>query len=133
MARFIILSILILQLSLPLFSPGRATATMVKKTVQQTGASSKAGQPKGASSKAGQQTGASSTAGRIVNSPSSVQSKVINIIVDRIESGSIYSKDGRKFEIGGSTKVINNRTPSIRIRTAELVFENGILVTVNLK
>ncbi len=153
MARLIVLGIFVLQLFLPLFSPGCATATTVKATAWQPGASSKAGQQPAASSKArqqkgvssvpgqqtgassttGQQAGASSTTGQILRRPPSVQTKVVNIVVDKIEGGSIYSKDGRKFSITGAAKVIDNRNLKIRKRTAELMFENGSLVTVELK
>jgi uncharacterized protein YabE (DUF348 family) len=58
---------------------------------------------------------------------------VINIVVDRIEGASIYSKDGRTFQVPSSTKVINNGHPGKKMRIAELIFENGNLVAVSIK
>ncbi len=62
-----------------------------------------------------------------------VQMEVVNIVVDRIEGASIYSKDWRTFKVPSSAKVINNRHGVTKMRTAELVFENGSLVAVTLK
>ena len=62
-----------------------------------------------------------------------MQRKVVNIVVDKIEEGAVYSKDGQKFEITSDTKVIDNSHPVTKMRTAELAFENGDLVTVTLK
>ena len=61
------------------------------------------------------------------SSPSSpsVQREVVNIVVDKIEGASIYSKDVEKFEIPSSAKVIDNSHRETKMRTAELVFENG--------
>ena len=56
-------------------------------------------------------TKASPAATSSLSPPSSVPSEVVNIVVDKIEGGAIYSKDGQKFEITSTTKVINN-TPS---------------------
>jgi hypothetical protein len=61
------------------------------------------------------------------------QREVLNIVVDRIEGASIYSKDGRSFQVPSSTKVINNTHKVTKMRTAELTFENGALVAVILK
>lgn len=63
----------------------------------------------------------------------SVERNVVNIFVDKIEGGAIYSTDGRKFEITGSTKVIDNSHPATKMPAAELSFENGDLVSVVLK
>jgi len=72
--------------------------------------------------------------------PASLQSgaanaDIANITVDRIEGGVIYSKDGRKFEISGSTRIIDNsRSNSAAVsKIAELHFQNGNLVQVILK
>ena len=130
MPRFIILSISILLLSLPLFSPCNAMAFMVKEGVAtQKGAPSKApakATPSQAPSKAKPATASS-------RSSHTVRREVANIFVDRIEDGVIYSKDGRKFEITGSTRIIDNSHPVTKMRAAELSFENGKLVAVSLK
>ena len=61
------------------------------------------------------------------------QREVINIVVDKIEDGVIYSKDGRTFQITSATKVVNNAGKATALRTAELVFQNSSLVTVIIK
>ncbi len=123
MPRFIILGIAILLLFLPWFSPYNAMAFTVKEGgATQKGAAS--------ASKATSKTAQAKIAPR--PSPS-VQREIVNIVVDRIEDGAMYAKDGRKFEITSSTRVINNTHPVTRMRTAELTFENGTLVAVILK
>ena len=61
--------------------------------------------------------------------------QVANIVVEKIEDGVIYSTDGQKFEIAGSTRVIDNSRShsAARTRTAELYFDNGSLVQVVLR
>jgi len=59
--------------------------------------------------------------------------KVVNIVVDKIEDGAIYSADGTKYEITGQTRVFNNRQSSSKLRTAELFFHKGNLVAVSIK
>ena len=61
--------------------------------------------------------------------------QVVNIVVDRIDGDTVYARDGRKFEIGASTKVIDNsrKHQATRTRTAELFFANGSLESVSLK
>lgn len=61
------------------------------------------------------------------------QRTITNIVLDKMENGIIYSKDGRKFIITGSTKIFENINPESKMRLAELVFENGSLVSVNIK
>ncbi|GKT08978.1 hypothetical protein [Desulforhabdus sp. TSK] len=55
---------------------------------------------------------------------------VMNIILDRIQDGHVYSQDGRRFQITRGTKLIDNRNSGIKIRTAELFFVGGTLSTV---
>ena len=57
---------------------------------------------------------------------------VVNIVVDRIEGSTIYSKDGKRFEINDSTTVIDSSRDAKK-RTAELVFRNGTLAIVTFK
>ncbi len=123
MPRFLILGIAVLLLFLPLFSPCCAMAFTVQEgtTVIQKGAPAKAPHK------------AAPAATSSLSPPSSVPSKVVNIVVDKIEGGAVYSKDGQKFEITSTTRVINNTHPVTKMRTAELAFENGNLVTVTLK
>ncbi len=118
MPGFVILGVVILNLAL--WSPYSAMAFTVAKgmAVQQ-----------GAPSKASPET-AQDTVSSL--SPPSVQQEVVNIVVDKIEEGAIYSKEGRKFEIPFA-KVIDNSHSVTKMRTAELIFENGTLVTVVLK
>jgi hypothetical protein len=136
MPRFLVLGIAILLLSLPLFSPGSAMAVTVKKgTVIQKGAPSKA-PPTAAPAKTSQPSAPSAQAAPAKSSrPSSpsVNREVVNIVVDKIEGGAMYARDGGKFEITSATRVINNSHLKTRMRTAELSFENGTLVTVILK
>jgi hypothetical protein len=70
--------------------------------------------------------------GQTTSSPPLVQSSVENILIDRIEDDAIYSRDGRKFEIGGA-KVIDNSRNATGTKQAELFYENGSLVQVILK
>jgi len=67
------------------------------------------------------------------SSQSSVQREVVNIVVDRIEDGAIYSKEGKKYQITSSTKVVNNSKTGSKVKIAELDFENGNLVAVIIK
>ena len=145
MPRFIILSISILLLSLPLFSPCNAMAFMVKEGVAaQKGAPSKA-PPKAApantsplssantSSRSQAKASSQSQAKTSSQSSPSVHREVVNIVVDKIEGGAMYAKDGKKFEITSATRIVDNNHHRTRMRTAELSFENGDLVTVILK
>lgn len=136
MPRFIILSIAILLLFLPLCSPCSTMAFTVQEgpAVIQQGAPSQA-PPKPAPVKTSQPPSPSAQAAPAKTSrPSSpsVQTEVVNVFVDRIEDGAIYSKDGRKFEIG-STRIIDNSRPATKMKAAELFFENGSLTAVILK
>ncbi len=63
----------------------------------------------------------------------SAERKVVNIVVDRIKGGVIYSKDWQTFRVPGSAKIIDNSHSATKMRTAELFFENGRLETVILK
>ena len=142
MPRFIILGVAILYLFLPWFSPCDAMAFTVKKTVIQKGAPSKA-PSKGVSSKASAKAAPSQAPSQAPSnatpvktsaiSSASVHRKVVNIVVDKIEDGAIYSRDGGKFEITSTTRVINNSHPVTKMRIAELALEDGTLVTVVLK
>jgi hypothetical protein len=105
------------------------------------GSTSSAG---GATSAAGGATsatgGATSATGGATSAPGlhtigaqTIHRSVVNIIVDRIEEGTIYSKDGRTFQVPSFMKVIDNTHPATKMRTAELVFQNGKLVAVSIK
>jgi hypothetical protein len=59
--------------------------------------------------------------------------EVVNIVLDNIEGRTVSAKDGRQFDMTGSTKVIQNIQPASSMRIAELVFEDGVLVTVTIK
>ncbi len=132
MPRFIILSIAILLLTLPLISPCSTMAF----TVKEGGDTQKSALPKEspkesskATPKASPKAGPAKTSKQ---SPPSAQREVVNIFVDKIEDGAIYSKDGREFRIG-STKVIDNSRPATKMKAAELSFVNGELKAVILK
>ncbi len=60
------------------------------------------------------------------------QQTVINIAVSKIETGAIYSKSWRKFDISGA-KVFNNNQSGNAISGAELDFVNGRVVQVIFK
>jgi hypothetical protein len=122
MAKFVILGAVIL--SLALFSPCSASMLILGKQAV----------PKGKSPQTVQTTPSSPSKPLqgAVSSPSKART-VVNIVVDRVEGGVIYSNDGRKFEITGFTKVIDNSHRVTKMRIAELAFENDGLVTVILK
>ncbi|MFZ0930300.1 MAG: hypothetical protein WAN11_16965 [Syntrophobacteraceae bacterium] len=123
------LGIVILYL-MSLFYPSGAMAfTTTGKATQKGAHSSKVAVQ--SSSRGGPNIAAPAT----TSSPSSpsVQREVVNIVVDRVEGASIYSKDWRTFKIPSSAKVIDNSHRVTKMRTAELVFENGSLVAVTLK
>ncbi len=63
---------------------------------------------------------------------SPTQQEIVNIMISRIDSGIIYSKDGRQFDTSGA-KVINDCQSRAGITSAELDFSNGELVQVILR
>jgi len=129
MPRLITAGIVILYL-MSLFYPSGAMAFTVTNTAVQPGAPSKAATK--SSSKAGSNIPAPALQGSKIPTPA-LQRNVVNIVVDRIEGALIYSKDWRTFEVPSSTKVIDNSHRVTKMRTAELIFENGSLVAVTLK
>jgi hypothetical protein len=58
---------------------------------------------------------------------------VINIIIDKVENGTIYSKDGQAFAITDSTQIINNHISESNMKIGELFFKNGKLITIVIK
>jgi hypothetical protein len=58
---------------------------------------------------------------------------VINIIIDKIENGTIYSKDGQVFAITDSTQIINNHNSESNAKIGELFFKNDKLMTIIIK
>jgi hypothetical protein len=58
---------------------------------------------------------------------------VINIMIDKIENGTIYSKDGQAFVVTDSTQIINNYTSESNVKVGELFFKNGKLITIIIK
>jgi hypothetical protein len=126
MPRFIILGVVILNLAL--FYPSSPMAFMASNNVIQNNAPSKAATK--SSSKAGPKVATKTRPNIATPAP---QRDVVNIVVDRIEGALIYSKDGGTFEVPNSAKVIDNSHPVTKMRIAELVFENGSLVAVNIK
>jgi hypothetical protein len=58
---------------------------------------------------------------------------VINIVIDKLENGTIYSKDGQAFTITDSTQIINNHTSESNVTIGELFFKNGKLITIIVK
>jgi hypothetical protein len=129
MPRLITAGIVILYL-MSLFYPSGAMGFTVSKKANQAGAPSKATTK--SSSKAGSNIPAPALQGSNISTPA-LQRNVVNIVVDRIEGSLIYSKDWRTFEVPSSIKVIDNSHRVTKMRTAELVFENGSLVAVTLK
>lgn len=59
--------------------------------------------------------------------------EVVNIILDKIESGVVYSQDGRTFQMTSTTEVINNTQGNSKLRIAELIFMQGVLMSVYIK
>ena len=59
--------------------------------------------------------------------------EVVNVVLDKIEGRTVFAKDGRQFEMTGSTQIIQNVNPASSMRIAELVFEGGALITVTIK
>jgi hypothetical protein len=127
MPRFITAGIVILYL-LPLFYPSGAMAFAVAAT----GASQNAAPSKTTTDKASKKASSTKSASNAATQKA-LQRNVVNIVVDKIEGGTIYSKGGGKFRISGSTKVIDNRHSVTKMRIAELVFEDGTLVAVSIK
>ncbi len=119
MPGLITMGIVILYLMSLFYPPGAMGLTVAKKAIQ-----------KGASSKAATKSSSKAKPNIVVQA---VPRDVINIVVDRIDGALIYSKDWRTFEVPSTTKVIDNRHRVTKMRTAELVFENGRLVAVTLK
>ncbi len=58
--------------------------------------------------------------------------EIVNVIIDRMENGYLYSKAGQAYEIGRA-KVINNSSSTSKVKMAELTFRNGTLAVVVLK
>jgi hypothetical protein len=58
---------------------------------------------------------------------------VINIIIDKLENGYIFSKDGQAFIITDSTQIINNHNPESKVQIGELFFKNDKLITIRIK
>jgi hypothetical protein len=107
---------------------GSAPSTVSTNKVPNKVSSATASSAKAPSAKAPSATGAPNAA-----AAQPMQRDVINIVVDRIEGSLIYSKDGRVFEVPGSTKVINNSHPQAKVTIAELTFANDSLVAVSIK
>lgn len=66
------------------------------------------------------------------NATSRSGTSVIHIVVEKVQDDYIYSRDGRKFQISHDTKVTSKKSAG-RMRTAELIFQNDRLVSVNIK
>ena len=120
MSRYIVLGAVILNLAL--FSPCSATQAIFLGTVGPVQNGKPAQSGPSPSLPASEQNG-------------DVKSGVVNIVVEKIESGVIHSTDGQEFQIAGSTRVIDNSGshPGTRKKTAELYFNNGSLVQVVLR
>ncbi|MCE5335303.1 MAG: hypothetical protein LLG06_12040 [Desulfobacteraceae bacterium] len=67
------------------------------------------------------------------NTSSTEKRQVVNIILDKMDSNYIYAKDGKKYQIRSSTKIIRNITAVSNTRIAELVFVSGDLTTITIK
>ncbi|MFZ2446759.1 MAG: hypothetical protein WAW37_10405 [Syntrophobacteraceae bacterium] len=59
--------------------------------------------------------------------------KVINVIIDKMENGYIYTKDGRAYQVGGGVRVIDNSKSASKMKIAELVYQGSTLITVTIK
>lgn len=64
--------------------------------------------------------------------PRQVDRVVINVVIDKIEDGRIYTKDGRAIQISG-VKVVDNSTLGSIMKMAELAYEGSTLVSVIIK
>lgn len=104
MAKYIILGIVILNLAM--FTPCAAQVAI----------------PSGGSASSTPASGPGSSA----------QMSVQDIVVDKIDGGAIYSKDGSSFDMTGA-KVIDNSHNAPGNKTAALFFQDGQLVQVILK
>ncbi len=69
----------------------------------------------------------------ILSSTANNTREVVNIWVGRVESNAIYSKDGKRFDFNNATRVIKNIQPGTTQRTAELVYENNVLLFVTIR
>lgn len=72
----------------------------------------------------------------IAEAPSQAQEAgmtVSHIVFDRIEGGTLYSKDGRSISLSSDTRVVDRRSPRARTSTAELVFKGGRLLSVTIR
>ena len=58
---------------------------------------------------------------------------VNQILFDRMEGNTIYSKDGSSFSISSDTRVTDKRDGRTRTSTAELVFIRGRLIAVTIR
>lgn len=129
MSGLSIMGIVIFYL-MSLFYPSGAMAFTVAEKAIQKGAPSRAATK--SSSQAAPNIATPAVQGQKI-ATRTVQRDVVNIVVDRIEGALIYSRDGKTFEVPSWTKVINNSHRVTKMRTAELVFQNGSLVAVTLK
>lgn len=61
--------------------------------------------------------------------------KVLNIVIDKIENGNIYTKEGKVYQMSSGTKTIDNSktVAGTKQRIAELVYDGGTLVSVTIK
>ena len=57
---------------------------------------------------------------------------VENIILQKIDQGMVYSADGRTFPLSSGTRIIRNIQDS-KMRVAELMFINGVLISVLIR
>lgn len=78
-----------------------------------------------------QQAGASKVApsGKAIKTPEFV---VTSILFDGMDDNYIYSQDGRKFARSHETKIIRKHEKS-KLRTAQLFFRDGTLISVVIK
>jgi hypothetical protein len=58
---------------------------------------------------------------------------VLNIVIDKMDSSTLYTRDGRKFSITSTTRMINEHNSDGNLRTGQLFFRNGNLVTIVIK
>jgi hypothetical protein len=70
---------------------------------------------------------------RSTHTTSNTGFSVINIIIQHMDTDTIYAEDGRYFAIPTSTQIVNNHNPNIKIQLGELFFQDGNLIAIIIK
>jgi hypothetical protein len=57
---------------------------------------------------------------------------VQSVFIERIDGGTLHSKDGRQFQVGGA-KFIDNTHKAAKPKQAEMFYRNGEIFAVILR